>query len=628
MDKIIENGERILVCLSSSPSNQKVIAAAVKMAAAFHAILTAIYVKPSDYENLPAADRQRLQDNIDFAEQNGASVTTVIGNNVPIQIAEYAHISGTTKIVVGRSGARRQHFWSKAPLTEQLILYVPDVDVYIIPDSAADLKEQNSRLFTASQIRLTWKDSLLTLLILIMSVTVGLFFTRFGFSESNIITVFILGVLVIAVVTVNPIYSAASSLASVLLFNYFFIEPRFSFHTYETEYVVTFGIMLISSLITGSLANKLKQNARQSSREAFRAKVLFDTNRLLQKASSADDVIRITAKQVATLLNRDVIMYTASDDGTLGSGIRPDAHRYSGDTPSADVSETEVAQWVFQNQLPAGFQCKEFSQAKASYHPISINGFCYGVIGIYLNGVSLESFEYSVFASILGECALALESLRNAVEKEQAAVAMRNEQLRANLLRSISHDIRTPLDDSEWLINLVENLLSISRIENGQMDLHLSLNVVNDVIDEALKHVDKKASDHIITVTQSADILIARMDARLIAQVLINLVNNAIKNTQSGSHINIRSEKDGDFVYVTVSDDGPGIPDSMKPHVFEMFYTIDGNITDGRRGIGLGLALCKTIIEAHGGTITLRDNAPTGCCFQFSLPSEEVNVNE
>ena len=118
------------------------------------------------------------------------------------------------------------------------------------------------------------------------------------------------------------------------------------------------------------------------------------------------------------------------------------------------------------------------------------------------------------------------------------------------------------------------------------------------------------------------------MDARLIAQVLINLVNNAIKNTQSGSHINIRSEKDGDFVYVTVSDDGPGIPDSMKPHVFEMFYTIDGNITDGRRGIGLGLALCKTIIEAHGGTITLRDNAPTGCCFQFSLPSEEVNVNE
>ena len=658
MDKIIENGERILVCLSSSPSNQKVIAAAVKMAAAFHAILTAIYVKPSDYENLPAADRQRLQDNIDFAEQNGASVTTVIGNNVPIQIAEYAHISGTTKIVVGRSGARRQHFWSKAPLTEQLILYVPDVDVYIIPDSAADLKEQNSRLFTASQIRLTWKDSLLTLLILIMSVTVGLFFTRFGFSESNIITVFILGVLVIAVVTVNPIYSAASSLASVLLFNYFFIEPRFSFHTYETEYVVTFGIMLISSLITGSLANKLKQNARQSSREAFRAKVLFDTNRLLQKASSADDVIRITAKQVATLLNRDVIMYTASDDGTLGSGIRPDAHRYSGDTPSADVSETEVAQWVFQNQLPAGFQCKEFSQAKASYHPISINGFCYGVIGIYLNGVSLESFEYSVFASILGECALALESLRNAVEKEQAAVAMRNEQLRANLLRSISHDIRTPLttisgnasnllshydqldretleqifsdiyDDSEWLINLVENLLSISRIENGQMDLHLSLNIVNDVIDEALKHVDKKASDHIITVTQSADILIARMDARLIAQVLINLVNNAIKNTQSGSHINIRSEKDGDFVYVTVSDDGPGIPDSMKPHVFEMFYTIDGNITDGRRGIGLGLALCKTIIEAHGGTITLRDNAPTGCCFQFSLPSEEVNVNE
>ena len=658
MDKILENSERILVCLSSSPSNQKVIAAAAKMAVAFHAILTAIYVKPPDYESLPASDRQRLQDNIEFAEQNGASVTTVTGNDVAIQIAEYAHISGTTKIVVGRSGARRQHFWSKAPLTEQLILSVPDVDVYIIPDSAADLKQQNSRLFSAGRIRLSWKDSLLTFMLLIASVNVGLLFTRFGFSESNIITVFILGVLVIAVVTVSPVYSVVGSLASVLLFNYLFIEPRFSFHTYETEYVVTFGIMLISSLITGSLANKLKQNARQSSREAFRAKVLFDTNRLLQKASSADDVIKITARQIATLLNRDVIVYPAADDETLGRKIKPEVPHYSGDIPALDDNEPVIAQWVFRNQLPAGFHCKEFSQAKASYHPISINGFCYGVIGIYLNGIDLESFEYSVFVSILGECALALESLRNAAEKEQAAIAMRNEQLRSNLLRSISHDIRTPLttisgnasnllshydhldretleqifsdiyDDSEWLINLVENLLSISRIENGQMDLHLSLNIVNDVVEEALRHVDKNASDHVITVIQSSDILIARLDARLIAQVLINLVNNAIKNTQTGSHITIKSDKKENFVYVSVCDDGPGIPDSMKPHVFEMFYTMEGNITDGRRGIGLGLALCKSIIEAHGGNITLRDNSPTGCCFQFSLPSEEVNVNE
>ena len=160
------------------------------------------------------------------------------------------------------------------------------------------------------------------------------------------------------------------------------------------------------------------------------------------------------------------------------------------------------------------------------------------------------------------------------------------------------------------------------------MELHPSLNIVNDVIEEALKHVDKNAGYHSISVRSSGEILLARMDARLISQVLINLINNAIKNTQEGSQIVIKSEKRDAFVYVEVSDNGPGIPDRIKPHVFEMFYTVQGEITDGRRGMGLGLALCRSIIEAHGGSITLADNHPSGCRFEFSLPSEEVTVNE
>ena len=658
MYKALENSERILVCLSSSPSNQKVILAAAKMAQAFQATLTAIYVKPTDYDSMSAADKDRVQSNIKFAEQNGAYVTTVTGDDVPIQIAEFAHISGTTKIVVGRSGARRQHFWSKAPLTEQIIVNAPDVDVYIIPDSAVDLKHQSSRLRLTGRLQPTWRDSLLTLLLLIAATCVGLLFTLFGFSDSNIITVFILGVLIIAVVTVSPLYSAVSSLASVLLFNWFFIEPKFSFHTYEPEYVVTFGIMLISSLITGTLANRLKENARQSAREAFRTKVLFDTNQLLQKAESPDAVIRITAGQVITLLDRDVVVYPLAKDGTLSSLFRLYAAHEDASPLPGDENEAEIAEWVFRNQRTAGAHAEVYGGAMSLYHPICMNGYCYGVLGIYMNGERLEAFEYSVFASILGECVLALESLRNAAEKEQAAIAVRNEQLRSNLLRSISHDIRTPLTsisgnasnllshyeqldretleqifsdiyaDSEWLIDLVENLLSISRIENGQMDLHLSMDVVDDVIDEALKHVDKNVSRHNVVVEHSGDVLFARMDARLISQVLINLINNAVKNTQPGSEIRIGCARDGEFVRVSVSDNGPGIPDSIKPHIFELFYTGQGNVSDGRRGIGLGLALCKSIVEAHGGTISLTDNDPTGCCFTFLLPMGEVVIHE
>ncbi len=658
MEKVLESGERILVCLSSSPSNKKVIDAAARMAEAFHAALSAIYVKPANYDSFPESDKIRLQNNITFAEQNGATIITIIGNDVPVQIAEYAHISGTTKIVVGRSGAKKQYFWSKLSLTEQIILKAPDIDVYIIPDSSADIKQQNQRLNLTNQIRPTWRDSLITLLLLVVTTSVGLLFTLFGFSEANIITVFILGVLIIAVFTLSPIYSIVSSMTSVLLFNWFFIEPKFSFHTYETEYAVTFVIMLVSSLITGTLANKLKENARQSSREAFRAKVLFDTNQLLQKAECADDVIRITAQQIKTLLNRDVVIFPFAENKKPGNVIAPNPFPYYFKTSGQDENEAEIAEWAFINQTPAGAHTEKYETAKSLYHPICINGYCYGVIEIYLNGESLETFEYSVFSSIIGECALALESLRNAAEKEQAAIAMRNEQLRSNLLRSISHDIRTPLtsisgnasnllthyeqldtetlkqiftdiyDDSEWLIDLVENLLSISRIENGQMDLHLSLNIIDDIIEESLRHVDKNAAQHHIIVQPCKDVLIARMDARLITQVLINLINNAIKNTQIDSEITISSEQADGSIYVHVKDNGPGISDRIKPHIFEMFYTGQNQVTDGRRGIGLGLALCKSIIEAHGGSIILTDNNPAGCCFTFSLPVEEVTINE
>jgi two-component system sensor histidine kinase KdpD len=260
--------------------------------------------------------------------------------------------------------------------------------------------------------------------------------------------------------------------------------------------------------------------------------------------------------------------------------------------------------------------------------------------------------------SILGECALALDNLRNAEEKERVSVIARNEQLRSNLHRSISHDIRTPLtsisgnasnllshyrqlddatreqifsdiyDDAEWLIGLVENLLSISRIENGQMELHLSSEVVGEVIEETLRHVDRNAAEHTITIRDTDDILLVDMDARLIMQVLINLINNAIKNTPAGSDIRIESRQAGNEAIITVRDNGPGIADKMKPHVFEMFYTGPNKVADGRRGLGLGLALCKSIVEAHHGRITLTDNTPSGCCFTFTLPIKEVPIDE
>ncbi len=653
------NGEeRILVCLSTSPSNIKVINAAVKMSKAFNATLTAIYIKPTNSEAISETDRLRLQNNINYAEQNGASVTTVIGDNIPVLIAEFAHISGTTKIVIGRSGSGSHHFWNKISLTEQITISAPSVDVYIIPDSVAELKIQNLKKNITSQIKPTIKDAIITTLLLLASTCIGVLLNMLGFSEANIIMAFLLGVLIISVTTVSPLYSVLSSLISVLLFNWFFIEPKFSFHTYEPEYLVTFAIMLTSSLITDTLANKLKANARHSAREAFRAKVLFDTNQLLQKADNADNVLKITAKQAITLLDRDVTIYSIDGNNNINQSIRFNSLNLQGNTNLPENEKSEIIHWVFNNRKPAGLHFDDYSDEKSQYYPIGINSHCYGVISLHLNGKTPEAFECSVLMSILGECALALESLRNAAEKEQASVIARNEQLRSNLLRSISHDIRTPLtsisgnasnliyhykhlddatleyifsdiySDSEWLIDLVENLLSISRIENGQMELHLTTEIMNDVIDEAMKHIDKNASLHNITVTNSDELLLAKMDSRLIMQVLINLINNAIKNTQTGSEIHIENCQIDDNIVVTVSDNGPGISDDNKAHIFEMFFIGNNKIADGRRGLGLGLALCKSIIDAHNGTITLSDNTPHGCIFTFTLPAERIEINE
>ncbi len=253
---------------------------------------------------------------------------------------------------------------------------------------------------------------------------------------------------------------------------------------------------------------------------------------------------------------------------------------------------------------------------------------------------------------------LSIQNMRNIEEKERAALLAKNEQLRADLLRAISHDLRTPLtsisgnaanllandatldpetrqqifsdiyDDSIWLINLVENLLSITRIEDGRMNLHLSTELVSEVVEEALRHTRRSAGSHHIRTDLPDDLLLARMDARLIVQVLINLIDNAVKYTPPGSTITLSARRQDGFAALCVADDGPGIADERKTHIFEMFYTGEHAVADSRRSLGLGLALCKAIVDAHGGRITLTDNTPHGCVFTFTVPLGEVTLHE
>ena len=183
-------------------------------------------------------------------------------------------------------------------------------------------------------------------------------------------------------------------------------------------------------------------------------------------------------------------------------------------------------------------------------------------------------------------------------------------------------------DDSMWLINLVENLLAVTRIEEGRVNMHQTEELMDEVITEALRHINRRSREYTIRVTSSEEWVLAFIDARLIVQVIINLVNNAIKYTPAGSVIEIHTEKKGKQVQVSVADNGPGIPDEQKKKVFDMFYSGANQIADSRRSLGLGLSLCKSIVNAHGGTISVSDHHPHGTVFTFTLPAGEVEIHE
>ena len=644
--------EHILVCLSAAPSNKKIINMAAKMANAFPSRFTALYVRTgTKSEDL---DKEKLEEHIRYAEKMGAEIVMTHGVNIPVQIAEYARLSNVTQIVIGQSNARRNYFFSKATLTEKLIEIVPDIDIHIIPD-AMKTRIYQKRPYVCYVEKPSVKDYFLTIFIFVICTLIGLLFQKFHFTDTNIVTIYILGVLLTSILTNGYLCSVAGSFLSVFLFCFFLTEPRMSFQTYAVGYPVTFFIMLISSVLTGALAAKLKMHAKLSAQLAFRTQVLFDTDRLMQKAKGETEILDVTCTQLLRLLNRSITAYVV-ENGALSEG-----KLFSGKKENTEdfliPEEQQIARWVYENRQRAGASTHYFPQAKCIYLAIRSGNNVYGVIGIPLQKETLDSFEYSILLSVINECALAMENAQNALEKEKNAVMAKNEQLRADLLRAISHDLRTPLcsisgnadmllgnsdrldeatkhqiysdiyDDSEWLTGVVENLLSITRLNDGRLKFKFTDQLLDEVIVESLRHISRKHDDYKI-VTDCEELVLARMDVRLIMQVLVNLVDNAIKYTPPGSVICIRGTKTDGKAQISVEDNGPGIPEEMKSHIFEMFYTGKTTVADSQRSLGLGLALCHSIIEAHEGTLVLTDHNPHGCNFTFTLPLSEVTLNE
>ena len=646
-----------MVCVSPSPYASHVIRAASRLASAFNADFTALYIGSLDRESTNQEADNKLRQHLELAEQLGAKVSIVDADNVSKQIVDYAKVSHVSKLVVGKSSDKT--IWPKENIVEVLSQSVPDLDIFVIPNARGKKAPYHDKFSFVSWIpkwQFSFSDLLKTLVMLLLVTLTGLLFRYWNFSVDNIITIYILGVQLNAVWTKGKLSSVISSILSVLCFNYFFTVPYYTFVAFSPNYPITFIIMLIAGLITSSLIKRIQEQARLSTEKSYRTELLLQTNKGLSQADTIPDILEELAVQVKKLLDRDVVIYPVTAGILEEPKYFPTSQSLQTLADYDQLNERGVVEWVLHNNKRAGATTNTLSAAKFLYLSVRGKDHVFAIIGILMEDkAAVDLFEKSVILAVLGEAALALEKERLREEQQKIELKMQKEQLRANLLRAISHDLRTPLtsisgqarlmmetgetlekqqltelatyiyDDSMWLINLVENLLSITKLDND-MTLSLSTNILDEVVEEALKHVDRHLKYHNFVLALSDDLLMAKMDGPLIVQVLINIINNAVKYTPEGSQITLTSKQKDQNLVVEVSDDGPGISDQAKEKVFDLFYTAENAAADGKRGLGIGLSLCKSIVTAHGGTIYVRDNSPKGVTIGFTLPLVEVPV--
>lgn len=653
-------GESVLVCVSPSSSNPTIVRTASRMAQAFHSELCALHVRNPDAEDLSEDDERRLHANLDLAQSLGAHVVTVTGDDVAYQIAEYARISGASKLVMGRNTAARSVL-GRPTLADRLIALAPNLDIYIIPDRtpvragmarAPRRAGRISRLFAMPRP----SDVIWTAALLVVATAVGHVFTILGFATEDITSVYVLATLICSVVTSNRACALSIAALSVLTYNFCFVEPLYTL-AFRPSAGPTFIIMFATAVLSSMLASLVSDQARQSALTAYRTKVLFDTNQLLAQVEDPSDVYDVIADQLVKLLGRDVVLYPEQADHSLGDPALFKSGALPVDERALSEAEAAVASWVFKNNKRAGATTSTLPESSCLYLAIRARERVFGVVGIVVDDKPLDAFESSTTLSILGEGALALESKLADHERREAEILAKNEQLKADLLRAVGHDLRTPLtaisgasdllisdssrlderrradllrninENALWLINIVENLLAVTRVEDGSLSLSLAPELLDEAVDEAVSHLSRTTSGHRIKVEAADEVLMAKMDAHLIMQVVVNLADNAIKYAPADTDVSISTRRAGSSIVCEVSDLGPGVSDAEKDRVFETFYTVsDVSPVDGRRSLGLGLSLCRSIVEAHGGRIWVRDNEPHGAVFGFSLPSYDPTI--
>ena len=642
--------ERILVCVGPDPLSTRLVRSAARMASALHAEWLAVYVETPKLVRLPQAARDRILQTLRLAADLGAESANLSGESVAATLIEFARQRNISRIIVGKPLRPRWRDRFDVSLVDELIRLSGTIDIYVISGELGEERPAPPRIPTRSSL---WPAYLKALAVVAAATLVCSFMTG-RFESTNIVMVYLLGTVVVAArFGRGPAVMAA--VLSVCLFDFMFVPPKYSFAVSDTQYVITFAVMLTTAFLISHLAARGKRQASVARQRERRAAELYALSRELARRRTIDEIARFLVRHVLASIAGEAAVLLPDADGK----IQDPEHFCDRGTPRAAASANRfpvpgndlgIAQWAYDHRKKAGLNTDTLASATAMYLPLSALKRNIGVLGLRPTDPRQLQIpeQMGLVEALINQAAIAMERVQLAAAAQDASVQIESERLRNVLLSAISHDFRTPLatiigsastlrdsdaalgearrralldtllHEADRMNRLVGNLLDLTRFSEGRIELRHDWVAIDELVGAVLARLASLLASHPVTLHMPPEPPLVQGDEVMLEQVLSNLVENVARHTPAGTPFEISARADDDTLEIVVRDRGPGFPPGEETRVFEKFH--QARPESAQSGFGLGLAISKAIVEAHGGTISAANASGGGAEFRFSLP--------
>jgi len=642
--------ERILVCVGPDPLSMRLVRSAARMASATHAQWLAVYVETPKLVRLPQAARDRILQTLRVAGELGAETANLSGESVAATLIDFAKTRNVSRIIVGKPLRPRWRDRFDVSLVDELIRQSGTIDIYVISGEAGQESPAPPRIPKRSS---RWSNYLLALAVVAVATGVSTLMSG-RFERTNVVMVYLLGtVLVAARFGRGP--SVLAAILSVCLFDFLFVPPQYSFGVSDTQYVITFAVMLTAALLISHLAALGKRQASVARQRERRAAELYALSRELARRRTIDELAKFLVRHVLSSIDGEAAVLLPDAEGK----IQDPEHFTDRGSPRAASSAVRypvpgndlgIAQWAYDHRKKAGLHTDTLASATAMFLPLNALKRCIGVLGLRPTDPRQLQIpeQLGLVEALINQAAVAMERVQLAEAAQEADVQVASEKLRNVLLSAISHDFRTPLatiigsastlrdsdaalgaerrralldtllHEAERMNRLVGNLLDLSRLSEGRIELRRDWVAIDELIGAVLARLHGVLDGHPVTLALPPDPPLVPGDEVMLEQVLSNLLENAARHTPKGTAIEISARAGSDALEVGVRDHGPGFATGEETRLFEKFH--QARPESAQSGFGLGLAICKAIVEAHGGTISARNAPGGGAEFRFTLP--------